>query len=703
MPRKRIRLPYKKERCLLSDVLPYEIPIAFSNRHFYEFILRNRIGVEENSIVWLKSTPALDMIVQLMFALPANPDRLTDKKGFVGEHKLVFRCYKLTGESKPKPERFMMPFGYKISHKENEFRELCVPHPKSQIMVVDFYDRCKEVILYYTSLSPFTIRSPARISKFRFYKDSLHYARLAKDSSIVEETGREYESLKSFFVYKRYSNIYKFYESYKYHRSEKKYNNLIKLDISKCFDSIYTHSIGWSILGKETQKESLGKSKGTFPDQFDKLMQHMNFGETNGIIIGPEFSRIFAEIILQAIDRELKHKLENGKRHLKNKIDYEIFRYVDDYFVFYNEESDRKEIVDELQHTLRKYKLYLNAEKAVVYEKPIITEITIAKRQIAELLDDTIRFSLEKSSLKEGDEECWKGSIYINSNRLITAFKIIIKSCGVAYKDMLNYTMSIVERKCERVLKDFEMVASEFQSYRQLVRALTGILEFVFFIYSVSPRVNTTIRLCRILRVINSFLKSKEEIHELMQLVHKQIYDNICFILKKNRSEEQTQVETLYLLIALSELGRDYWLEQNVLAEYLGVSLVSDKNMALSVNSLNYFSITVALFYMRDKIRYNDLRRHLVNVALEKIRKRSETCTKDAELVFLLFDLVSCPYIENMNKLKALEMFGICDTSLASDIVQYIGTQGKPQMWFTNWLSFDFGKELDAKLGHEVY
>ena len=703
MPRKRKPLPYKKERCLLSDVLPYEIPISYSNRYLYDFILRNRIEVKENSIIWLKSSTAVDRIVHLMFALPLNSDRLTDKQESVGKHKLDFRCYKLSGKSEPKPERYMIPFGYKISHKESEFRELCVPHPKSQLMVIDFYDRCKEVILYYTSLSPFSIRAPSRISKFRFYKDRLHYARLAKDSSLVEETGREYESLKSFFVYKSYSNIYKFYESYKYHRSEIKFNNMIKLDISKCFDSIYTHSIGWAVLGKETQKESLDKNNGTFPDQFDKLMRHMNCGETNGIIIGPEFSRIFAEIILQAIDRELMHKLETGKRNLKNKINYEIFRYVDDYFVFYNEEPDKKEIVDELQHTLRKYKLYLNTEKAIVYEKPIITEITMAKRQIASLLDDTIRFSREKSSLEDGEEEFRKGSIYINSNNLITAFKTIIKNCGVAYKDMLNYTLSIVERKCERILEDFEMVTPEFQSDRNLIQAITSILEFVFFIYSVSPRVNTTIRLCRILRVINSFLKSKKEIDEQIQLVHKQIYDNICFILKKNKSEEQTQVETLYLLIALSELGRDYWLEQSVLAEYLGVPLHGNNNMKRSMNALNYFSITVALFYMRNKVRYNDLRHQIVNVALEKIRQRSKTCTKDAELIFLLFDLISCPYIENNTKLEALDTFGVSDVSLASDIIQYVGTQKKPQMWFTNWLRFDFGTELDLKMGHEVY
>ena len=699
MPRKRTRLSHKKERCLLSDVLPYEIPISFSNRHFYKFILENRISIEQTSIVWQKSSPALDSIVHLMFALPVNSKRLTDEQRIVGTQKLDFRCYKLKGNSAPIPMSSMKPFAYKIRHKQNEFRELCVPHPRSQLNIVNFYDRCKETILYYTSLSSFSIRAPSRISKFRYHKDSLHYARLVKDSSIVEETGREYENLKSFFVYKQYSNIYKFYESYKFHRSEKKYNKLIKLDISKCFESIYTHSIGWAILGKETQKEALKKSTGTFPDHFDKLMQRMNFGETNGIIIGPEFSRIFAEIILQSVDREVEQLLRNSEKRLINKIDYEIFRYVDDYFIFYNEKSEKNTIVDQLQHSLRNYKLYLNSSKAVLYKKPIITEITMAKKEIAKLLTSGIGFIIENND----DKKLQKGSIFVNSNSLITEFKTIIKKCGVTYMDTLNYTLSIVEHQCENVFKNFNKLTAECRSEPELIQAVIGILEFVFFIYSVSPRVNTTIRLCRITQSIISFFKSDVSSPGQVELVKKQIFDNICFILKKNGSEKQTQVETLYLLIALSELGREYWLEQNVLADYLGVLIGSDHSRSIPANSLNYFSITVALFYMKDKVRYKRLRNLIVKAALENFRKRSITCHKEAELVFLLFDLISCPYIDDNNKLKACILFGISNNSLASDIIQYTGRQGKPQLWFTNWLDFDFGKELNAKRSQEVY
>ena len=188
-----------------------------------------------------------------------------------------------------------------------------------------------------------------------------------------------------------------------------------------------------------------------------------------------------------------------------------------------------------------------------------------------------------------------------------------------AYMDVLNYTMSIVDQKCERniekilnIFKETDINSLPKGSERQLVKALSSILEFVFFIYSVSPRVNTTIRLCRILRLVIYFLKSITITHGQKQLIYKQISDDICLILRKYRSEEQTQVETLYLLIALFELGKDYRLEEIILAEYLGVSLDIDINLKQNVSSLNYFSITVALFYMRDYGRYNNLRSHIV-------------------------------------------------------------------------------------------
>src|SRR3546814_6195653 len=87
-------------------------------------------------------------------------------------------------------------------------------------------------------------------------------------------------------------------------------------------------------------------------------MQRANYNETNGIVVGPEFSRVFAEIILQRVDQKVIANLAvNG---LVFNRDYEIRRYVDDFFVFSNAteildkvESRSEEHTSELQSLMR--------------------------------------------------------------------------------------------------------------------------------------------------------------------------------------------------------------------------------------------------------------------------------------------------------------------------------------------------------------
>ena len=72
MAHKKLKLRYKKERVVLSDVLPYEVPLTFSNRHFYHFIVSNKIEFSEGKIEYQKGDDALDTIVSLIFGMEPN-------------------------------------------------------------------------------------------------------------------------------------------------------------------------------------------------------------------------------------------------------------------------------------------------------------------------------------------------------------------------------------------------------------------------------------------------------------------------------------------------------------------------------------------------------------------------------------------------------------------------------------------------------
>ncbi len=699
MVRKKTRIRHKSNRSILSDMLPYEVPLTFTNRHFYKFIIENDIHMKAGDVFWKNQGEQASQLILIMLGLKLCNDRISlvqinSPNGFQ-EYKKYSLGTKVVG---CKVDFALIPFKYKINHKPSEFRDLSVPHPRSQLATSEFYKKAKETIIYFSSLSSFSIRRPCKVAIFKYHKDKVHYESLSDDESLIEERGKEYENLKSFFSYKDYGNIHKFYESPQFHRCEKKYEGLLKLDISKCFDSIYTHSIAWALHGKGVVKESLSESKKGFSGKFDSLMQNMNYGETHGIIIGPEFSRVFAELILQSVDVDVEKRLKD--KNLHHRTDYEIFRYVDDYFIFFNNDKEKQVIAETLSHSLKKFNLHLNTTKSVTYEKPIITDISIAKSKVVSLLDSSLEFNLEEFSSDDmPDEIHYKGSIYVNSNKLITEFKGVIRETSVQYKDMLNFSLALVERRIDKVFKKYVEVHKDFSPEQQMSKAILGILEFVFFIYSVSPKVNTTIRLSRILKKVFIFMKQLSMVNRVS--IEGLIFEELSFFLKKNRSNEATQVETLYLLISLSELGKNYWLSEQALAKYFGVEITDDDNISVTFD-LNYFSITVLLFYMKNKVRYSHLREWIEDHVVQKFKSKSDTYVKDTELTMLFFDFLSCPYVTRASKLLVIEMYHQIPSEGREDCLDYFSQEGN-RLWFTTWENFDVGKELDAKRSQEVY
>ncbi len=619
--RKKIPITYSKERVVLSDVLPYETPVTFSNRYFYKYLLKS-LKCNSNSEYKKKQNKAYSEIESILFGV----------------------------REKTKP------FNFNITHKQNDFRELSIIHPVNQRKMVAFYEKYKNIIIYYCSLSPFSIRKPSKVANFTFYNDVLHKKNEDKDlhHSQIEQDDSEYENLKSFFSYRKYSNIHKFYESYQFHRSEKKYNKLLKIDVTKCFDSIYTHTLPWALLNKNIVKTNIEPSLATFGGEFDRLMQDLNANETNGIIIGPEFSRIFAELILQQIDINIYERLKtndtNGK-NLIHKVDYEIFRYVDDYFVFYNDEIDVERIKENFKLALKEFKMYLNNEKLVLYSKPIITEISIAKQKINDLFNNHL--ILKEKEVLEDDEQS-NSILYFSSNNVITRFKSIIKESQVEYKDIMNYSLAVLDNKTSKLIKKHKSLKEEIstKTQKEFEIGFLEVLDVTFFLYSVSPKVNSTIKVCLIIDKITCFLKKNKtnEYNEPLtpnskHNIFKKISDEINLVLHKNQSKKETQIETLYLLIALSQLGREYRLNMKVLCTYFNITLKKDNSLKFNTE-LNYFSITVLLFYIKDISTYSSILEELKKVISEKFKFGKTYGWKDnTELVLLLMDSLSCPFL----------------------------------------------------------
>lgn len=690
MTKRRVSLTHRKQRSVLTDMLPFEVPPTFSNRGYYRFLVNNSVEIENGQLRWVCETTALDQTMLLLFGIKSKTEIVKNVVNEWGKEK-TFRSVPIG-----KCQMATIPFNFRVAHNLDG-RTLSVVHPRNQVAVASFYAMHSALIIYYTSVSEFSIRHPVSVSRYAYFKDKLHEERLDAVAGI-EESDREYEQFGSYFVYRKYRNIHRFFESYKYHRSEKKYDAMVQIDVSKCFDSIYTHSLPWAVLGKDQTKFSLEESKRTFGGRFDALMQDLNHKETNGIVIGPEFSRVFAEIILQSVDIDLITQLSEGA-NLTHKVDYEIFRYVDDFFVFYNEESTQLKIFETLQQVLKSKKLSINTAKIKHYKKPIITEITIAKERASILLNNEIDPVCEEESLADPSSPPRKNLVCsVNANRLITRYKAAIKEAGVTYGDLMNYTFAITENKIEKLFKAYVTSDKSSCNRKRLSNALLAIMEFVFFVYSASPKVNHTIRLCRMITASVDFLKTQGLPYEHKHLLFKYVHGNILQQLEKNTMSVHREVESLYLLISLSQIGREYWLPVAVLLRHFLIKEEEGTGSYVRPSGfMNHFSITVLLSYIKEKVRYAKLRAFVEAHVIAKLEYMKAHCPNDAETLILLLDLVVCPYISVATKDAIGHIFGLDAAALAS-------VRASNDQWFTTWGDqFDLGKELEAKRSREVY
>lgn len=720
--RKKVKLNYSKERVLFSDVLPYECPIIFSNRYLYKFLAKylwvGNVGKKDTQ---LKQTKRIDE---------------EDPSAFAA---LLLGCYE---HGKPindlihRNSAIFYPYQFNIAHKANKNRTLSIIHPYNQWQVVEFYEQYKYSILYLCNQSKYSLRKPHKIAQYFYYRDRLHRKLSGHESDKVELFFNEYENLKTYFSYEKYSNIYKFYEDYRYQRAEKKFKYLVKFDLQSCFDSIYTHTISWATAGGADKVKVLPGYHGSWVgDAFDNLMQSVNARETNGIVIGPEFSRIFAEIILQYIDQKVEQELWEEKK-LRHKSSYECYRYVDDYFLFYNDEKDRNIFMESLTKWLKEFKLQISPSKTEEFERPFITKLTIAKQHIESLLSNIFSIPLweeveSKLSAEEEEDTEDKNSdkdrkildkkfnIYLPANSINAQIKAIVRKCGIEYRDIANYLLEKISQRLDTFLNRYEIGFKKYErlmlkedvnkdevethaqrAQRKLTIYLVSLVDVVFFVFNSNRQVNTTLKLQKIMNSIIIYAKRhgdfkvnpKVRFQTISKdIIFKKIQDEIALVLATTDSHRNTLHESLYLLILAKELGSAYLLAPEVIKSFI-------KNSELQYN---LFACIILLYYYANHKCYDELKALLKDEIQKKYRLVAESERKrNSELTILTADMMTCPFVDDTYKQSLLTLIGITETK---DQLMIMRFAKKQKFIFTRWTMFNLNKELQAKISQEVY
>lgn len=732
--RRKVRLRYKGERVLFSDVLPYELPVIFSNRYFYRYLLECGVKIKDGRVQYNAAIPeGAKQILYLMFGCQTENDLSN------------WRSYD--------PQKTTIPFVYQILHKPTKARTLAVIHPANQIEVVSFYEKYRSLILYYCNRDEFSLRHPKKVACYFYYRDRLHNRLLGKKADNIELFFNEYENLKSYFSYESYSHIHKFYEDYLYQHAEKKFAHLVKFDIQSCFDSIYSHTLAWATCGGREMYKLHFKSKDdkTFGYAFDRLMQRMNYGETNGIVIGPEFSRIFSEIILQQVDSTVKRRL--SALGYKPNTNYLCYRYVDDFFFFYNDSEVKDAAMRAFMEELREYKLSISESKTNYYDRPFITGITIAKQGIDKLITDYLSFhdgrdvviedeeedtqmeEPQADNIEEVDLEKLKESLeredrlFFRSNHFIAKYKAIITTAHVENREVINYALAKIERKLLTVMnrldRDYKRlsvamsagvqvdacVAKRKKMESMLSDYLVQVCDVAFFLYSDCRRINTTLKVMNILNKIIIYLDNDYHMRDekliprfsnvIRDTVFRDIQKEVEQVFRLTHYSDQTPLETLFLLVTVRSLRSKYYINQDVLDQYMGIQYegtrLKQEVVQPEMNALVYILL---LYYYGNSDKYKKQRYSLIELINRRFKKEpKEMRRRYSELVILLLDMLACPYLRHKDRRDMCAAMGITEVA-QTEIEKYLK---KRKYMFTRWTNVNLTKELGAKVSLEVY
>jgi hypothetical protein len=180
---------------------------------------------------------------------------------------------------------------------------------------------------------------------------------------------------------------------------------ILKADISRFFYTIYTHSIPWAVIGKEQVKNWLSKRTtrsridSHWSGRLDAALQGCQARETFGIPVGPDTSRIIAELILCG--------LEKRNRFASSVANRPGLRLLDDFLIGFDTQIEAEKALTALRHSLWEYNLQLNDQKTqaiasrLEYQDPWRLEIELSRISATapDIQRRQIRYALEQALL----------------------------------------------------------------------------------------------------------------------------------------------------------------------------------------------------------------------------------------------------------------------------------------------------------------
>lgn len=131
---------------------------------------------------------------------------------------------------------------------------------------------------------------------------------------------------------------------------------ILQTDVLSFYHAIYTHAIPWALHGKSAAKANRSiRDPKMFGNRIDFLLRSCQDGQTIGVPVGPDTSRIISEMLLCAVEAKMPQKAL--------KLITEGFRYIDDFFLCFDSLADAEAVLAALREACLQFDLQLNAAK----------------------------------------------------------------------------------------------------------------------------------------------------------------------------------------------------------------------------------------------------------------------------------------------------------------------------------------------------
>lgn len=450
---------------LLTDIMPVEISELFSYGKFYEFLLENQ--------------RELDSIVDDIMKTKSQGVKLPFNGGAWAS----------------------TPLKYNILKGMDGSREINLTQPISALNIY-FFIECyqKEILSFLENNSYFSLRYHRKNNDL-FYKRRTnrlteYFAKTSRkiDKSVLQQTG-------AYFKIHKYNSVSSFTNSRLWQQCNFKYKYFAKVDYKSCFDSIYTHAYKW-IIERNTIDSKEAKNSNLFI-VIDRILQNINGKSSNGVIVGPEFSRMVAEILLQHIDKEILQTLQS--KGLVVSKDFRIFRYVDDIYIFANTPIVIDTVIKTIELTAQKYLLHLNEFKYYTTETPVVLNNWIEKTRVfADKISDLFFKKRELHEKKEELDYLVKNG-YISLDRLKNEFSLLMTEFPKDRRFIVSYILSTL----------LNNISNKKDGYKLFDKDKTGrayiFLELALFAYSFCPCFDHTQKILSMIVYFDDELKFKNE------------------------------------------------------------------------------------------------------------------------------------------------------------------------------------------------